>query len=195
MPEITHTGQQAVQSISGGLAFEQDNDRIIGRENSGLPRLLILADGTQFVMKVSEEGVDVTTATDSQLIFNSGQNILQVAYSDSIIMPTQQISSGNSVTRSVTAPFPLQAERPAIIAYGKGAGSSLSFFWAGTKLLTWGVGAGTGVTIYRAEVYEMDIGQSSVTFTAEYLNGDGAAATAQTYTITYYVMQQSISGA
>lgn len=70
--------QEVTDAVSGKLTFEQSKNRIIGRDQNNLPRLLILADGDQFVMKVSQPNINVLTATDAQLIFNSGNNIFKI---------------------------------------------------------------------------------------------------------------------
>lgn len=78
MAEIKHTGGQQTNALSGKLNFEQNENRIIGRDPQNVPRLLILADGVEFVMKTSKPGKDVLTASNEDLVFNSGQNMLKV---------------------------------------------------------------------------------------------------------------------
>jgi len=90
MADIYSTGKQSVDSIAGGLRFEQDNDRIIGRDQNNIPRMLILASGDDFSMKLSKPNIDVLNAINSNLIFNSNQNIFKI------------VSSGNSTTNSYT---------------------------------------------------------------------------------------------
>jgi len=85
--EIIHTGGESTESLSGKLNFEQDKNRIIGRDSSALPRLIILADGSEFEMKISEPSQDVTTATNDNLIFNSNQNILKIVQTDTVTVP------------------------------------------------------------------------------------------------------------
>lgn len=81
------SGQQVTDSLNGKLTFEQDKNRIVGRDANNVPRLLILADGTEFAMKVSKAGSNVLTATGNNLIFNSGQNIFKIASSASVTAP------------------------------------------------------------------------------------------------------------
>lgn len=76
-------GGKKSDSYNGKLVFEQSNNRIIGRDENFVPRMLILADGLQFVMKISEEGVDVLTATEDQLIFNSDNNLFKIGIAGS----------------------------------------------------------------------------------------------------------------
>lgn len=72
------SGQQVTDSINGKLTFEQDKNRIVGRDENNLIRLLILANGTDFAMKVAKDGYDATTATNDQLVFNSEQNVFKI---------------------------------------------------------------------------------------------------------------------
>lgn len=75
---ITSEGKQVTDSLNGKLNFEQDKNRIIGRDGDNTPRLAIVADGVNFSMKTSPFGVDVLTASDDDLTFNSDRNMLKV---------------------------------------------------------------------------------------------------------------------
>lgn len=79
MAIIYSRGKKSVDGISGGLRFEQDNNRIIGRDENNIPSLIIDSDPTNgFEMKISKPTVDVTAAADDDLIFNSSQNIFKI---------------------------------------------------------------------------------------------------------------------
>ncbi len=86
-----------MDALSGKLTFEKSKNRIIGRDADNVARLLILANGTDFVMKVSKDGIDVLTATDNQLIFNSGNNLPKIVHTDTFTLVTADFAaSGNS---------------------------------------------------------------------------------------------------
>jgi hypothetical protein len=91
------TGQQATDSLNGKLTFEQDKNRIVGRDENNFIRLLVLADGTDFVMKIAPEGFDATTATDDQLIYNSNNNIPKFVETGTFsFVPADFVNTGNS---------------------------------------------------------------------------------------------------
>lgn len=81
-------GQKTTGSLNGRLNFEQDKNRIVGRDENNLIRLLILANGNDFAMKISKEGFDALTAAGKDLVFNSSQNVLKVI--DSGTLPLTQ---------------------------------------------------------------------------------------------------------
>lgn len=90
----TSAGGQGTDSLNGKLTFEQDKNRIVGRDADNLIRMLILANGNDFVMKVSEEGFDALTATDDHLIFDSGRRFLKIVDSGTGVFPTASTSVG-----------------------------------------------------------------------------------------------------
>jgi len=56
--------------------LDNENIKKVYNGPDGVPRIYI--DGTQGIIKVAPEGVNVTTAADSELNFNSAQNTLKV---------------------------------------------------------------------------------------------------------------------
>lgn len=91
---------ESTNALSGKLTFEQSKDRIIGREVDNNPRLIILADGEQFVMKVAPAGVDVLTATDDEVVFNSGNNLFKIVRTGSVTFDSPN-AAGTSTNASV----------------------------------------------------------------------------------------------
>ncbi len=78
---ITSEGNQVTDSLNGKLAFEQDKNRIIGKDGDNTPRLAIVADGVNFSMKTSPFGIDVLSADDDSLTFNSDRNLFKIVSS------------------------------------------------------------------------------------------------------------------
>ena len=76
--EFVVPNQKRTNALDGRLTFEQARNRIIGRDDGGLARLLILANGSDFSMKVSQDGKDAITATDDELVFNSDNNLFKI---------------------------------------------------------------------------------------------------------------------
>lgn len=126
MADIKYTGAKQTDALSGQLSFEQDRNRIIGRDSTSLPQLLILADGDDFVMKVAKSGHDVTTASPENLVFNSAQNLPKIATtlsgSISLNFPSVNVPAstaqtfGGFSTNSLVMPHGLGTV-PAILPY------------------------------------------------------------------------------
>lgn len=94
---LSTKGGKTTDSLNGKLNFEQDKNRIVGRDEDNLIRLLILADGNNFVIKITPEGVDALTATDDQFIFNSAQNVFKIV--DSGVLTVDYLAgSGQGIT-------------------------------------------------------------------------------------------------
>lgn len=81
---ITSSGGEVTDALNGKLTFEQSKNRIIGRDEDNLPRLLISANSGDFSMKVSKPGDDALTTPDADLLFNSNQNIFKVVQTGTI---------------------------------------------------------------------------------------------------------------
>lgn len=174
---IASSGQQATDSLNGKLNFEQDKNRIIGRDENNLPRLLILADGSDFVMKVSKEGFDAVTADNDDLIFNSNQNVFKIVQTEVATLPAD--ATGPPYTSSVTVTHGL-GYKPVVLAYaGVGANS--------VQLPFTGYNVGASVTITQA-YYVGFITTTQVTFHAFDINNPLSALD-----VRYYLLQESAS--
>lgn len=92
MTDIGSDGQKTTNSLNGKLTFEQDKNRIVGRDEENFIRMLILADGNDFVMKVAPPGMNATTADNEDLIFNSSQNVLKVVQSGTLSLTQATIA-------------------------------------------------------------------------------------------------------
>lgn len=95
--QTNYKGQKRTDGLSGHLSFEQDNNRIIGRDGNSTPRLLILANGSQFRMKISKEGFDALTATGDQLVLDSDNNLFKIVDTGTFsFVPSDFLDSGNA---------------------------------------------------------------------------------------------------
>lgn len=79
---IYNSGGKKTDSYNGKLEYDQAKGRILGRDEDFLARLLILADGRTFRMKISEEGKDVFTADDDEIIFDSDNKLFKIVGRD-----------------------------------------------------------------------------------------------------------------
>jgi hypothetical protein len=99
---ITSSGDETTNALSGKLSFEQGKNRIIGRDENNLPRLLILANGDEFVMKVSKSGMDVLLADNNNLVFNSANNLFKILKTNTAAFPaTGSASIGGVTTQTI----------------------------------------------------------------------------------------------
>lgn len=99
----SYRGQDDTSGLTGGLRFETDNNRIIGRDINKIPRIIILSDKEDFLVKISKPGFDVLTATDDELIFNSNQNIFKIVDTGtiSVTKSSAQLASEVSVSHGL----------------------------------------------------------------------------------------------
>jgi hypothetical protein len=91
------------------LVLRDDYSSRIYYNNSGVPTVLLgLRKSTTPVQRglfVSQDGIDVTQATDAQLVFNSNQNIFKIVKSgNTSIPPVSFDSSGGLIFQSIIIP-------------------------------------------------------------------------------------------
>jgi hypothetical protein len=192
----TFNGPNGTQAVIQGRLPNDLGYGMLLNDASGMPLIYMAVDQNGLpVMKVAKTGYDATTASDDQLVFNSAQNVFKVVDTGNLSMPAQNVPNGDFITRSAAATFTAQSSTPVVIAYGRRTTNNDSFVWGGVRPgATIISGAGGGVTLLDYEYLTMDITTSSVTFNAETSNGRGSNFDALPYTITYYVLQESISG-
>lgn len=101
MAEIYSTGKQSVDAIGGGLRFEQDNNRIIGRAADNKPNLIISSvPGESPLIEVALDGYDVSSATDDQKVMSSKFNMWKIIATGDINTAPRNDSitlSGNNI--------------------------------------------------------------------------------------------------
>lgn len=95
MPNLTPipTGTSSSQATAMmNRNFQQLNNEQVTKlynDENGTPSILIGLDSTgKSVIKVSKTGVDVTTATNAQLAFNSAQNMFKIAQRTRVLSST-----------------------------------------------------------------------------------------------------------
>lgn len=79
MATISSRGKKSTDAISGGLSFEQDKNRIIGRDENKNPSLILSSEpGEQALFEIARQGYDVFTATDDQKVMSSKFNMWKI---------------------------------------------------------------------------------------------------------------------
>jgi len=185
--EITRTGQQSQSSLNGKLAFEQDNNRIVGRDSNDKIRLLINSMDEDFSMKIAKPGFDATDATDAQLIFNSSQNVFKIVASGTA---SKVISSlAQDATDTLTVPHSL-GYIPAAIIYLNGTGSTYlaaNRYYPAPIVVPIKVGA----TYYPGIIYNYSIDAMNIYFTVENRSALTPITDIGTTNWRYYLLQET----
>ncbi len=189
--EITRTGQQSQDSLNGKLTFEQDNNRIVGRDENNKIGLLISTD--PFEVKIARDGFDVTTATNDQLIFNSSQNVFKIVgtgpASININFSAHGASTSGTDKAQVLVPHGLgYAPIPFVFMEDNGAYYPLSsggIWFVNNTANSW------TTAYWRINVDPVNL---SINFWQTYAaNGSGSvsAFTGVSYNFKYYLMQET----
>lgn len=197
MAEIKSEGSPITDAINGKLTFEQGNNRIVGRDTNNLMRLLISAQNDDFVIKISESGVDVESATNDQLVFNSAQNIFKIVDSDTVLADFAGFSAHASPVSSleVVTLFAVdhnQGRLPAIMMF-YGDGSTLALPIANGSIF-FNKFTSTSWQSVHFEV-EVTTTQIIVNMTHTYAASSGSTSAVSGFTdypFTYFVLQQSV---
>lgn len=185
------TGDATNGQLASGLndiLREQQNSQItqVFKDDTGTRRVLAGrgADGF-YGFKVSKEGVDVYTATNEQLIFNSdSQSIFNIIDSDTVSTPTLSIAdpgaaySYNLATTTIAHGL---SYTPTIFAYIDLGGSFLPLPY--TTYLT---GSG-GASWYT---YSVQTDATNVYISVEALTFDRAVSE-PAYPLKYFLLQES----
>lgn len=192
MSENVRPNQLRADALNGRLTFDQARDRILGRQSDGLARLLLLANGTDFYLKISESGIDVLNATDDQLIFNSNNNLFKIVDSGVATVSLTGVSNGASVSGSDNVPHSLGYE-PLVLAWSitTSGGSQLKPF-PGTVVNMKSVDTNQ-VTIGYLRDEQMTVTDTDITFNITVANSTGFSEPATDVEILYFLLTQTIS--
>lgn len=183
MADVYIGGGKRTDSYNGKLDFDREKSLILGRDENFLPRLQILADGQNFRMKVSKEDVDVFTATDDQLVFDSSRNLFKIVETGiiDVVKPINSTTASNFTTVSVTNPTILVFVVP---FYGSSFGVQQSPY----SIIQLG-GADAGKVLYEARA---NVQGTTIDFLVTTPNiASGYYGTAFTTRFRYYVIQET----
>ena len=147
------------------------NDGTVNRVSLGL-----LSDGS-YGLKVSPENVDVLTADDSELIFNSSQNVFKIVLTDTVTLTRGASDDFQAVTYDHNLGYV-----PAMIAF-------LDYTGAKMPLPQTYINQTSGIVNEIIKV--QDIGTSQVVFEAIAPTAGSRYGSAQTYTIRFYLLQET----
>lgn len=188
--QIPHESVMAKQTLSTthitpdssttGQRIQMLNNQIIATDNNNNAVALFGQDSTgNTVLKVAQSGYDARTATNSQLVFNSNQDILKVVLSGTI---TVSITAGGGAVATVVAHG--LSNIPMAIVYWSG---SPSFWGSGNTWYPTPYGWYYSSTNYFDTQYWVD--STYIHFQVEAGSATGAAT--GTYTFKYRLLQES----
>ena len=196
MSDLYQSGGGQTNSYNGKLDFEQSNNRILGRDENFLPRLLISAQNNQFRMRISKDGANVLTATDLDLIFNSDNNLFKIIDSDEIELTMSQINNGNSGSTSETIPVPDGVVGlPTVIAFVtfpsvQAVDSAYVRFFGGSVVQAGSVSSSDISIIFISEE-EISATNEDITFSWKVSNATGFTQPEVTVNIKYFILTET----
>jgi len=196
MSDLYQSGGDQTNSYNGKLDFEQSNNRILGRDENFLPRLLISAQNNQFRMRISKDGANVLTATDLDLIFNSDNNLFKIIESDEIELTMSQINNGNSGSTSETIPVPDGVVGlPTVIAFVtfpsvQAVDSAYVRFFGGSVVQAGSVSSSDISIIFISEE-EISATNEDITFSWKVSNATGFTQPEVTVNIKYFILTET----
>ncbi len=202
IPSSTARGQMQLGAPNiftdspGRRILTQDDNQVnvVSMGNIGLD-----SSGTQlWGLKVAQPGIDVTTATDSQLIFNSQQNVFKIVKTATLSVTTTAVAVGSSGSDSVSYTHNL-GYTPAFVYYLDYTGPFSSAIYDPSSIGTFTGASGANqyagfIDQINASVdnqnFTVTIYQSSVYWGA---NPGGNVNISQTFKFRFYLLQESAS--
>ena len=162
------------------------NDGTVNRVSLGL-----LSDGS-YGLKVSQPGFDVLTATDDELVFNSGQNVFKIVASDTVVLAGRSLGATSSLGTSAalqSVAIPPGLTKPLVIAVGSDDGFQY-VNWSGPITSLDGLSGGNVVSTRKLVAY-LGYNGSNIEFSYTAFNATGSSWTIPAYTIRYYILQET----
>lgn len=140
--KISTVGTNVTQATDNQLVLKEDYNTgtTIYYDTLGIPNVILGKRPLTSLrgLYVSKSGVDATVATDSELLFNSDQDIFKIVFEGSITIPTQSLSA-QVVWQTITIPHGLKF-------------IPIMNIYAQVNYETWPTGVGGGATVIPAYV-------------------------------------------
>lgn len=192
MSEIINNNQARQDALNGRLTLDQARNRIMGRQADGLARLLLLADGTDFYLKISEDSKDVLTASDDEMIFNSQNNLFKIIDSGTASVSLPSVSHGSSGSGSDNIPHTLGYE-PLVLAWSVTTVGDTQLRPFPSPIVNMKSVNTTAVTIGYLRDEQMSVTDTDITFDITVANSTGFAEPATTVEILYFMLTQTVN--
>lgn len=152
----------------------------------GVAMLAEFASGGGYALKIAQSGVEVSTATEAQLTFDSTRATLQLITQGQVVFTGVSVGNGTIATATKSFTYAIQPSTPLILTQIEGGPA-----WQGINPIALVVGSGSGMTIQSADVYSSSVGLSSTTLTRQTYNGSTSSFTNANLVVDYYVLNQS----
>lgn len=178
-------------ALDDGLKFKE---RQILAVQDGFEKAIFgfYGDAGKFGLKVAQDGVNVTEATNDQLVFNSEQNTFKIIDSGSTSLDSTNVSNNSSGTRTASIDITSLglSMAPVVVAYAQfGSGQSP---WVQIDLDQFSQSV-SAITLSAFEERTQGVTNTTITFTARYYNSSGVTQATTAYTIKYYILQETIA--
>lgn len=173
----------------GSGAYVSTKDAAVKVNDGTLNRVFLglLPDGS-YGMKVSQDGYDVSAATDSELIFNSSYNMFKI------------IATGTT-SIDVPDPFPAVTNNTSVVAHGL-AFKPMVLAWIDVPAtgafsmdsVTTSIPASiyfTGGTFAAAMAVYITVDTTNITFNIRNVAGVGLSGLSPSWNIRYYIIQET----
>lgn len=168
--------------------------KVIDSHGIGLAFFGIFPNGTT-ALKIAKPGIEVMTASDNDLIFNSAQDVFKIVKSGiaSLTIPIGSYAAGADKTTFIAVPpgfvgtpdYRLLTQIPLVTSIGNGLQGTPAFSYA---LFTVN---GGGVNIYLPETVTYGtIDSTGLTIHTQFLTAAGFGS-AYTWNYKYYLLQES----
>lgn len=144
-------------------------------------------EANKFGLKVAEDGVDVLTASDDGLIFNSEQNVFKIVVSSTAAQSVPSLAQ--DVTDTLTVPHNL-GYIPAVIVFLNGTGST--YLTANRYYpLPQSVSVKVGATYYPGIIYNFNVDSTNIYFTVTNSSAATPITDIGTANWKYYLLQET----
>lgn len=188
--ENIRPNQLRQDALNGRLTFDQARNRILGRQDDGLARLLLLADGSDFRLKISEDNVDVFTANDDQLVFDSSRNLFKIVDKGTATVSLPFIANGSSGSGSDNVVHSLGYE-PLVLAWSVSTPSGVMLSQFPSPIVNAKSVNTTAVTIAYVRDEQMIVTDTDITFSIAVANSTGFAEPATDIEIKYFLLTET----
>lgn len=181
--EVINKGTQQGYLVSDGT----NNRVLVGFQRDGF------GDGKDYGIKVSQEGFDVNSASEDELVMSSGFNNFKIIQSGTTTIPSFTLASGASDNRTVRVTLNEPQDSPPTVFAFATTGLDIYFPFSGIQVHTIGATAGSGVILYVLTLYRLFITTTYVDFFISFYNGSSGSATSEAYTIKYFILKESVT--
>lgn len=177
-------GRLVVQE--GNLPRGATGIRIVDANQIGIAQFGRNADGTT-TLKIARDGFEVNQALDSQLVFNSAQNVFKIKTTGSTSFAVGSLTTGATATKVISHGLGVV---PAIVAFVNGTGSSYlttGRYYSITTVIPVSVGG-----VFEAGIqYWFEVDTSNIYFHVSNYTSLSPVTDIGTATFKYYILQET----